>query len=222
MTKKHFLFLISIFLILIISGCATIETQPESMLRQPFLKGIYHTVKRGQTLWQISKAYNIDLKTLTEINNISDNSNIAIGQKIFIPERQEGATGELPEISFIWPIEGKIVSYYHSNQEGTLRKGLLIDSLGSDKVKATQKGTICFTHPEFKNYGKTVIISHNNNFYTTYSNLSDILVKVGDSVLQGEVIAKTKTSDQYPGSLLHFEIRKGVQTQNPLFFLPPR
>lgn len=222
MTKKYFLILIAFFLSIFASGCTTIGTQQESMPKRPSIGGIYHTVKRGQTLWQISKTYDIDLNTLTEINNISDNSSIAVGQRIFIPDRKEGAINNLPEIVFIWPTDGKVISYFHSNQEGALTKGIVINSLNSDRVKATQKGMICFVHPEFKNYGKTIIMAHDNNFYTAYSNLSDILVKTGDIVLQGDVIAKAKSSNQYPGSIMHFEIRKGTLAQNPLFFLPLR
>ncbi len=222
MTKKYFSFLICLLLIFMISSCTTIETQPESMSRQPSLSRIYHTVKKGETLWQISKTYDIDLKTLTETNNIFNNSSISVGQKIFIPHRQEGTISNLSDVSFIWPIEGEVVSYYHSNQKGAISKGILIDSRSSENVLATQKGTVCFVHPEFKNYGKTIIMAHDNSFYTSYSNLSDILVKNGDFVSQGEVIAKAKSLSRNQGSILHFEIRKGALAQNPLFFLPLR
>lgn len=53
--------------------------------------GIYHTVKRCQTLYRISKTYNVSVEELMELNNINDPSSLKIGDKIFIP----GADKEL-------------------------------------------------------------------------------------------------------------------------------
>jgi lipoprotein NlpD len=47
---------------------------------------VYHRVKPGETLWRISKAYNVDLQDLAEINNITDASRISAGNVIFIPD----------------------------------------------------------------------------------------------------------------------------------------
>ncbi len=50
------------------------------------MRGVYHRVKPGETLWRISKAYNIDLQELAEINNITDASRITAGNVVFIPD----------------------------------------------------------------------------------------------------------------------------------------
>ena len=50
------------------------------------MRGVYHRVKSGETLWRISKAYNIDLQELAEINNITDASRISAGSVVFIPD----------------------------------------------------------------------------------------------------------------------------------------
>jgi len=51
--------------------------------------GIFHTVNKGENLYRISKAYNVDIQELAEINDIEDISQIKIGQKIFIPGAKE-------------------------------------------------------------------------------------------------------------------------------------
>ncbi len=45
----------------------------------------YHQVKRGETLYQIGKAYGISYQDLARVNNIRDPSEIRVGQRIFIP-----------------------------------------------------------------------------------------------------------------------------------------
>ena len=53
------------------------------------MRGVYHRVKPGETLWRISKAYNVDLQELAEINNITDASRITAGDAIFIPDAHQ-------------------------------------------------------------------------------------------------------------------------------------
>jgi murein DD-endopeptidase MepM/ murein hydrolase activator NlpD len=48
-------------------------------------KGIYHTVKKNQTLWRICKTYKVSLQDVAELNNIKKTSQIKVGDKIFIP-----------------------------------------------------------------------------------------------------------------------------------------
>lgn len=53
------------------------------------MRGVYHRVKPGETLWRISKTYNVDLQELAEINNITDSSRISAGSVVFIPDAHE-------------------------------------------------------------------------------------------------------------------------------------
>ena len=53
------------------------------------MRGVYHRVKPGETLWRISRAYNVDLQELAEINNITDSSRIAADSVVFIPDAHE-------------------------------------------------------------------------------------------------------------------------------------
>jgi LysM repeat protein len=48
--------------------------------------GIEHTVRPGETLYIISKAYNVSTKTIMEANKIQDPSRLSVGQKLFIPQ----------------------------------------------------------------------------------------------------------------------------------------
>ncbi len=84
------------FLFLLFLACSGpgISVKPEAN------KGIYHRVKKGETLWSISKTYHIDLQELAEINNIINPALIETGDAIFIPGADqilETPTSELRE-----------------------------------------------------------------------------------------------------------------------------
>ncbi|MEA2014582.1 MAG: M23 family metallopeptidase, partial [Thermodesulfobacteriota bacterium] len=69
--KTH---LISLFLLLFITACTT-TNKPG---------GVYHCVKKGDTLWKISQLYNCKSSELAEVNNLPD-TNIEAGSVLFIP-----------------------------------------------------------------------------------------------------------------------------------------
>jgi lipoprotein NlpD len=51
-------------------------------------KGVYHTVQKGQTLWRICKTYQVSVQEVAELNNITDPSQIEVGDRLFIPGAQ--------------------------------------------------------------------------------------------------------------------------------------
>lgn len=76
---------------------------------------------------------------------------------------------------------------------------------------------VVLTVKEDQTLGKIVEIKHNDNIISTYQSLSEILVKEGDEVKQGAIIAKSGTSNIQPnlGSHLHFELTIDSHTVDP-------
>ncbi len=74
---RKILFVLFLFLIFI-SSCATTTTTTTRT------GGVYHSVKKGETLWRIAKAYNCDPDEIARANNLSD-STIEAGSALFIP-----------------------------------------------------------------------------------------------------------------------------------------
>ena len=75
-------------------------------------------------------------------------------------------------------------------------------------VHASLGGVVINTSPG-SDYGKTVEIDHGNGYQTLYGHLSEVLVKVGDTVTQGQLIAKSGETGKVTGPHLHYEVRKG-------------
>jgi LysM repeat protein len=49
-------------------------------------RGIEHVVQAGETLYIISKAYNVSTKTILDANKMQDAGKLSVGQKLFIPQ----------------------------------------------------------------------------------------------------------------------------------------
>ena len=69
--------------------------------------------------------------------------------------------------------------------------------------------------------GKIIEISHNNEYVSIYQSLSEVNVKKGDIISQGQVIGKSGKNelDKELGNHLHFEMYVGGQNVDPLLYL---
>ena len=69
--------------------------------------------------------------------------------------------------------------------------------------------------------GKTIEISHDNDYISVYQSLSEVNVKKGDVISQGQIIGKSGTNrlDKELGNHLHFELYIGGQIVNPVDYL---
>jgi LysM repeat protein len=213
--------LLPIFLI----GCATVTTTPVPLTQQ--IKGVYHKVKKGQTLWRISKIYQVELEKLLRINRLSESSRIYVGQLIFIP----GATKEIEDLTleidfindredFIWPVRGKIISYFGMKKDNVNNRGIYIQTKKNSAILAARSGKVAFCSEYLKGYGKIIIIDHLDGYSTVYAHNLNNLVKLNQLIKQGQVIARVDAGGAANNPELYFEVRKGHQPQNPFFYLP--
>ncbi len=222
MLKKFLLFII--LSLIFIQGCAT-PRGPHVGMGRPEEKGFYHLVKKGETLWRIAKTYNIDANVIASANRLPDATNISTGQLLFIPKGRDDVrfsnnANYFGKQSFIWPVDGEVVSFFGAVKDGVKNKGIDIKSDEGIPVKAARSGKVIFSDEKVKGLGKTIIVDHGDEFSTIYAHNSEILVKVGDIVDQGDIIAKVGSSGRVQSANLHFEIRKKHEPQNPFYFLP--
>lgn len=81
--------------------------------------------------------------------------------------------------------------------------------------KQNSKGKLTDPCGSTRTYGNYITIKHANGLRTTYAHLSEVYVKVGDSVSQGDVIGVTGTTGASTAVHLHFEVRKNGKLANP-------
>lgn len=101
---------------------------------------------------------------------------------------------------------------YHRTK---FHEGIDIANSSGTNIYAAGKGKVVFAG--YKNgYGKTVIISHGYGYKTLYGHTRELLVKEGEEVEKGQLIAEMGSTGSSTGTHLHFEVTKDGQLIDPL------
>jgi murein DD-endopeptidase MepM/ murein hydrolase activator NlpD len=217
-------------------GCTRTTTRPSG-------KGVRHTVRRGETLWRISKAYGVAVAEIQDANGL-ESTTIRVGQKLVIPgastvkrvapsttgsTRRTGTEKPGPNAAKLsWPLAGRgrssITSGFGQRTDpvyggGEFHKGVDIDGAREERVLAAAPGEVVFAG-KMSGFGTVVMIDHGGRLITVYAHLSRAVVKLEDMVERGKVIGYVGSSGKATGTHLHFEVRyKGVSV-DPLEYLP--
>lgn len=111
----------------------------------------------------------------------------------------------------IHPITG--VEKFHNGIDLAIAEGT--------PIKSPQKGKVINKYYNSTG-GNQLIIQHDNGFTTGYAHLSDTLVNVGDTVKNGQVIAKVGNTGASTGPHLHFTLKKDGNYLDPEIHLKER
>ncbi|MDR4308420.1 peptidoglycan DD-metalloendopeptidase family protein [Chelatococcus sambhunathii] len=122
--------------------------------------------------------------------------------------------------SFRWPARGRVISAYGSKSSGASNDGVNIAVPEGTDVKASDDGVVAYAGSELKGFGNLVLIRHSNGWVTAYAHNSALEVKRGETVRRGQIIAKSGSTGNVTSPQLHFEVRKGAQTVDPMKHLP--
>lgn len=141
-----------------------------------------------------------------------------------LAERQKSENQQYWGGDFIWPVPKNItrISSYFGWRilwgRSDYHLGIDIPAAAGTNIYASNGGTVV-TATYHYSYGYYVLIDHGGGFATLYAHNSRLLVKAGDVVEQGDVIAKMGTTGSSSGNHLHFEVRKNGKVQNPLNYV---
>lgn len=123
---------------------------------------------------------------------------------------------------FLWPIAGKVISGFGPKGKGLHNDGINIAARRGAAVRAAQNGVVVYRGNELRGFGKLILIRHAKGYMTAYGHNSKLLVKRGQKVKRGQVIARVGSTGSVAKPQLHFEIRRGRRAVNPLRFLRNR
>lgn len=196
-----------------------------------------HIVRKGETLYSISRRYGTTVETLRKANKIQDPHKLRAGQRIWVPKRSrkyrppdQKKTTPIPDdsqgkklygVQLIWPIKGKISSRFGvlSNR---IHDGIDIVGRKGTAIRAAEKGEVIFSGWGPGGYGRMIILKHSKRVLTVYAHNDANLVGKNRKVKKGEMIAKVGKSGKATGNHLHFEVRIDRKPRDPLKFLPRR
>jgi murein DD-endopeptidase MepM/ murein hydrolase activator NlpD len=214
----------------------------------PTRDGILYTVQLGDTLLDIADIYQADVDGIVGLsaNEIGDADTVLEGAVLLLPGAvpppppppamtpqpffAAAAPGEAfsptpPPASavvsgFIWPVVGPIGDYFGTPRGGgTYHRGLDISAATGTPIAAAAPGQVVLASAGY-GYGNYVIVRHDNGYETLYAHLTEIWVVQGQWVTQGEAVGTAGATGWATGPHLHFEVRVGGASVDPLSYLP--
>ncbi|NLB18815.1 MAG: M23 family metallopeptidase [Syntrophomonadaceae bacterium] len=192
-------------------------------LSVPWGRNGYYTVKPGDTFWGIARNHKINLSQLIAANSGKNPQRLAIGDRIKIPLTSAttavGANQPSRSVSglFSWPVFGTISSNFGWRGK-SYHHGLDIACPMNTPIRAAKAGRVSFAGTKSV-YGRMVIISHGQGVETHYAHASKLMVKEGQDVMRGQVIALVGVSGRTTGPHVHFEIKNDGKAVNPTKYL---
>lgn len=203
-------------------------------------------VEKNDTLYSISRQYGVGIKRLVQLNQLQNASMIQPGQKIFLKPQETTASSSTQKDNshtqatvsrsspdegrqadsqiFSWPktvrwqrpVNGKVIKQF--NRRRSDAKGIDIAGKLGENIVASAGGKVVYSGNGLISYGKLIIIKHNETYLSAYAYNHKLLVKEGEVVKAGQIIAEMGRKDG-SSPRLHFEIRKNGKPVDPLKYL---
>ncbi len=207
--------LVGILLLAILNACANYTPIVGPSVIQ------YYTVQPDDNLDSIALLLGVSPTLLIRVNPSIDPDNLTAGLRLIVPgsQAQNLADRAIQSATYIWPLTRVEVSSPFGQRWGRLHSGIDLRAPRGTPVKASSHGRVIFSGRK-SGYGKIIIIAHAGGVETTYAHNSRNLVKVGQRVKKGKVIAKVGRTGNATGYHLHFEIRRRGKAINPKRYLP--
>ena len=118
-------------------------------------------------------------------------------------------------LDFRWPARGRVIAGFGTGGN----EGINIALPEGTPVRAAEGGTVAYAGSELKGYGNLILIRHDNGYVSAYAHNRDLLVKRGDVVRRGQIIANSGRTGNVNAPQLHFEIRRGSDPVDPMPYL---
>ncbi len=190
-------------------------------------------VKKGDTLYAISRRHDVSIKALIENNHLKKPYSIYPGQTLSLRSPATGKTtagtagsgvapkkpagGWAKRVNWQWPVTGKVVSHFRRNRHDA--RGIDIAGKAGQPVHAAASGKVVYSGNGLISYGNLIIVKHNKSYLSAYAYNRRLLVREGQWVEAGQRIAEMG-SKEGKGPRLHFEIRRNGKPVDPERYLP--
>ena len=139
------------------------------------------------------------------------------------PTRSDGLAQAVPPPRsgkrFLWPVKGKVISGFGPKGKGLHNDGVNIAAPQGTPVVAAENGLVVYAGNELRGFGNLLLIRHADGWVTAYAHNRSLLVRRGERVKRGQVIARIGKSGSVGTPQLHFEVRRGSSAVDPIGYL---
>lgn len=204
------------------AGQGTVLPPGPATAARPAGDAVTYRVRRGDTLFAIARRHGTTVQALVAANRLASPHRLRPGQVLAIPGRTTAAAAAVPRyvrarLVMAWPTRGVLTSrfgwrYRHHHD------GIDLAAPHGTPIYAARAGRVVFAG-WYYGYGRTVILDHGNGLQTLYGHASSLLVRQGQQVERGQLIARVGCTGSCTGSHLHFEVRLRGRAVNPLGYL---
>lgn len=131
----------------------------------------------------------------------------------------------LASIPSIAPSDGHLSGLFSSRRDHPVlritrpHKGIDIAAPVGEPILAPAKGKVVFAGPRSGGYGNMVEIDHGFGYHTRFAHASKLLVRTGQTVKRGEIIAEVGATGLVTGPHLHYEVLMNGRQVDPLNFI---
>ena len=176
------------------------QTNNNSTVQTSIENEQYYTVQSGDSPISIAKAHKLNVDELYAMNPDIKENGVFVGDKVRVTQPIFGwPIGESPTGEGVRISRGFVGQYPEHN-------GVDIAGPKGTDILASADGRVVKALTGKDNYGNYIIIQHTGGYRTLYAHCSELLVKMGDYVNKGDVIAKMGSSGNATGNQLRFEI----------------
>lgn len=224
---------------LIIPGpsAAQSQTSVANGQKASVARAVTVVVREGQTLWEIARTYGVSVDGIVQANGLQSAEVIRAGQQLKIPGASASAGVGRPVVlprastepsvppaaaasiarGFLWPSRGMVTSRF-GWRRWEHHDGIDIAAQYGSPIYAAKPGRVIFVG-WYYGYGRTVIIDHGGGLTTLYGHASAFIVRNGQVVSAGQLIARVGCTGRCWGTHVHFEIRLDGRPVDPLKYL---
>lgn len=198
-------------------------------IRVPNRRGVLHGIDEEDSAQTLSSLYAVSAAAIMTMNNLQEKHILPPGVELFIPgAKPVRLTGEMSvryglRGIFGSPIPGRITSSMGMRKHpvgGFRGRHTGVDLAAAEGTRIAAAATGFVTEAGEGEYiGKFVILSHKDSYTTIYGHCAQTLVRKGQQIKKGQIIARVGNTGRTTGPHLHFEIRKNGIPQDPLSYL---
>ncbi len=131
------------------------------------------------------------------------------------PATKAPAAASPAGLSFLLPVEGKILSDFGPKSGGLHNDGINIAAPRGTAIRAAAEGTVAYAGDGLPGFGNLILIKHGDGWTSAYAHADSMAVKRGDGVRQGQTIGEVGDTGSVNEPQLHFELRRHDRAIDP-------